>query len=271
MPLVGHGLNDRGLAAAIDYAERLGLPVRLVNVANAGDGPGDEATAAAGLDTARSRLSERRPDLRVTTDLVAGPDVASGVVGTLRRDSLVVLATEHAGAEDGSFSVAEGLVRKWDGVVVMVGSAATVPDLPGPVVVPLDGSPSGEEALVVGLALAGVWEGPVWLLHVVDPATDTKMAELRDAGYAISENALVKDLADELSDGGQPAGWEIVHDADPVAAILAFAQQRGAALIATATHGAGRTTRTFGSVSLGVVHDAPVPVAIIGSSETRGV
>ncbi len=266
VPLVGHGLQDRGLTAAIDYAERLGLPVRLVNVADAAGDPRDEAVAAAGLDAARARVAEQRSELDVTADLVVGLDVASGVVGTVHRDSLIVLATEHAGAEDGSFSVAEGIVRQWEGVVVMVGPEATVADLPGPLVVPLDGSASGEQAVTGGLALAGAWDGPVWLLHVVDPATDHKMAELRDVGYAISENALVKELADELNDGGQPAGWEIVHDADPVEAIIDFAHQRGAALIASASRGAGRTTRAFGSVSLRIVHESPVPVAIVGSS-----
>lgn len=266
VPLIGDDLGDRGLAVAIDYAERLSLPIRLVTVANAAGPPGGDTKAADALERARTRVAANHPGVEVAADLTSALDVASGLTSALHRDSLVVLATQHAGADDGSFSVAEGLVSHWDGMVVMVGPDALAADLPGPVVVPLDGSPSGRHALTGCLALTGVWEGPVWLLHVVDTATHTKMAELREAGYAISENVFVKELADELTDSGQPAGWEIVHDDDPVRAIIDFAHQRGAALIAIGTHGAGRTSRTFGSVSMRIVHEAPVPVAVMGSS-----
>lgn len=273
VPLIRADINDRGLDTAAIIATKLDLPVRIVNVhiapghPTAGDASNDaEMASAAMLETVRDEFARHHPDLTLTTQLVVGFDVARGVAGTIRPTSLLVIATNHAGAEDGAFSVAETLARERDGVLLMVGPNARARATSGPVVVAQDGSAAALESVVGAVALHDAWDGPLWLVHVVDDAAAEKADQLRAVGYAIQESAFVRDIADELTDAGHRAGWAIVGDDDPAAAVVRFAEQHGASLIAATTRGIGNAGgRVFGSTCMRIVHNSPVPVAVMGA------
>ena len=266
VPLIRGNLDDRGLHTASTVAKKLDLPVRIVNV-HLGVGPGgDEDTARAMLESACDSFAHRHPELTVTSQLVKGLDVARGLAKTLLPTSLLVIATDRAGADDGAFSVAEALARERAGALLMVGPNARASDAPGPIVVAQDGSAAALESVVAAVALHRAWAGPLWLVHVVDDAAAEKATQLRAVGYAIQESAFVRDIADELTDAGYRAGWAIVGENDPAAAVVRFAEQHGAALIAATTRGIGDPGgKVFGSTCMRIVREALVPVAVMSA------
>lgn len=266
VPLLRDDIDDRGLHAASTIARKLDLPVRIVNVHQHVGSSGDEEASAAMLRSACDSFARRNPELTLTSELVVDLDVARGLAKTVRPTSLLVLATDHAGADDGAFSVAESLARERAGAFLLVGPNARASDTPGPIVVAQDGSAAALESVVAAVALHQAWMGPLWLVHVVDDAAAEKATQLRAVGYAIQESAFVRDVANELTDAGHRAGWAIVGEDDPAAAVVRFAEQHGAALIAATTRGIGNPEgRMFGSTCTRIVRDASVPVAVMSA------
>jgi len=136
------------------------------------------------------------------------------------------------------------------------------------IVLATDGSPTAEEAteLAVDLAsatgarlcVAAAWEGP---LTIYPYAPDMEVGGLERV-----ERQRASDAARTAVDRARQAGVEaeaFVREGDPVEIVSQTATDTRAALIVVGSHGWGRLRRlVFGSVSTGLLHEAPCPVLV---------
>jgi nucleotide-binding universal stress UspA family protein len=145
-----------------------------------------------------------------------------------------------------------------------------------PILLATDGSPSAAEATREAIELARMLGAPL-IVTAVEHVTHVTYgyygyaevyAELRKA-----EHEHVCDILDQVAERAQEAGlqYETVGLEGPVVdRICELARERQAGMIVIGAHGWGPIRRAvFGSVSLGVLHDAPCPV-LVARSVTAG-
>lgn len=146
------------------------------------------------------------------------------------------------------------------------------------ILIPLDGSKLGEEALSVGLGHYPASSTQVILLHTMDinhlyynaPMLPRDFRELDEA-----ERKRFQDYLDEQVTRLKDRGYDtrsVIAWGEPADRIVAVAQAQKADLILLTTHGRTGVARLFlGSVAEGVVRRATVPVLVIPSSAKEGV
>lgn len=140
---------------------------------------------------------------------------------------------------------------------------------PSHVLVPLDGSPLADDALIHALA---TFDCRVTVLNVITPM-DANMSEggILDPGEDRREAA--RERADQLVDRArEQAATEgrtvetAVRSGDPAETILEFLEQAGADHIVMGAHGSDRgalARRLLGTVSTVVVGESPVTVTVV--------
>jgi nucleotide-binding universal stress UspA family protein len=290
VPLDGSGFGEQALPTAQRIAERERAEIDLVHVFE--PTPPYLVQGAAALDPTldldlekdrKSYLNAIAGWLRdgttapVKATLLEGP-VAETLIDYInkRHADLVVMTTHGRG----------GLSRVWLGSVasdVMRNSSAPVlltrPDESssrtrlahpfGSVLVPLDGSPSGEEALDHAMAVAGDKDVEYVLLHVITPIlymTDpvgVAYPEQTEAELQSWAESYLNEAAARVRARGFAAETRILRHPHPARAILECAVASGADLIAMETHGRGGLARVLmGSVTDKVVRGSPVPVLV---------
>lgn len=143
-----------------------------------------------------------------------------------------------------------------------------------PILLSTDGSPSAMEATREALELAKMLGAPLIAIsveHVTVPAYGyygyaEVYNDLRKA-----ENEHIHEVIDEVSAKAAEAGVPfegIAAEGPIVEQICRVARERDAAMIVIGAHGWGPIRRlVFGSVSLGVLHDAPCPVLVARAVE----
>jgi nucleotide-binding universal stress UspA family protein len=147
------------------------------------------------------------------------------------------------------------------------------------VILATDGSPSAQNATEKAIELA---QATGWPLRVVS-AWQTPMLVGSYYGYAVpaeysselieTERERATDAAaaavDQAQDLGVDAQADVRHG-DPVEEICTAARDADASLIVLGAHGWGALKRlVFGSVSTGVLHDAPCGVLVVrGTPQT---
>ena len=141
------------------------------------------------------------------------------------------------------------------------------------VLVALDGSPSSEAVLRFLLEIAGPLDMTVMLLRVLEPIPPSvieasRHVEVEDVeGRRRDAEEYMAPIAAALRAQGVETAWE-VRRGRPAEEILAAARERGADLIAMATHGrTGLGRLLFGSVAEAVLRHASVPVFMIRQPE----
>ncbi len=139
----------------------------------------------------------------------------------------------------------------------------------GPILLATDGSPSAAEATREAIELARTLDAPLIAAaveHVSAPAYGyygyaEVYSELRKA-----EHEHVYTVLDEVSERAAAAGvacQTFPLEGAVVDEICKLARERGASMIVIGAHGWGAIKRLmFGSVSLGVLHEAPCPVLV---------
>jgi nucleotide-binding universal stress UspA family protein len=141
-----------------------------------------------------------------------------------------------------------------------------------PILFATDGSPSAEEAQREALELAQLLGTPlvvVSVAHVALPAVgyagygfSNVVAELTEA-----EHKRVETLLASVADTAEAAGVAcstVQADGFAVDEICRAAQEYDVQLIVVGSHGWGATRRLLsGSVSTGLVHEAPCPVLVV--------
>ena len=161
--------------------------------------------AQAYLDRVAARLREQ--DLKVETHLHAEPeaDVAAAIAAHIREQAgdLVVMSTHGQGGVRGWAlgSIAQQVVRRGCPVLLVRPEApAGPPEAVERVVVPLDGTPTGEAALPMAAAVAAGCVLPVTPITVV-PSGRTPQPERRPvAAFLPGTTAAFLDLEAEAAD-----------------------------------------------------------------------
>lgn len=263
VPIRAGYADERGAAIAGRYASMWGVPVRLLHVTTGDD---DDSI---GVDTAKLALTSAHPDIVVDAVEMDADDVPTGIARAASRQSLVLLASDHGSQWAETGSVGEAVLHQTEQMIVLCGPHCHEPPVGTSVIVPLDGSPRAESALQPALAMAGRHGVKLWVVTSVSSATSETVADLRAKGERVSESGYVRAIADSLAESGVDVGWEVVHNEDPVAGIVGFAQDRGSSMVVAATHGdTGMAKRLFGSVCLGLVERGPIPVMVV-RTDTR--
>jgi nucleotide-binding universal stress UspA family protein len=193
-----------------------------------------------------------------------------------RGADLLVLAT-HGRSGLGRWlygSVADHVLRHAEVPVLLVSAvcAPAWPDGgPGTILVPLDGSALAETALAPAAALAGTMQARLLLLRAVEPQVAAGTAYSTGHSYAYGDPAealeasrsYLEALAGGLRERGLTVDVQAVEG--PAApAITGAAWERGAGLIAMATHGRSGVGRlVLGSVATTTLHLAAVPLLLV--------
>jgi nucleotide-binding universal stress UspA family protein len=124
------------------------------------------------------------------------------------------------------------------------------------VLVPLDGTDKDARALAVAVALAGVADAGLHLVHVLT-ARDRSLTELPERRLADAAGRLA-------ADAPQPVTWEVVPGADAADALARLAADIDARLVVMATRAARPADRALvGSVADRVMRESPAPVVLV--------
>ena len=223
----------------------------------------------------------------VTTNVLTGnaPEALEIHRQAIAAD-MTVMATHGRGPLARSWlgSVADHFARETAAPVLMVRPADDVTEvdlteLPSAdnIVLTLDGSALSESAVEPAVAVAGLYDAHVTLVRLVEYPNRTESVYLPDAIDAIEERLeearvathdeltrVVAGLRDQQLRGGVDAETRVViHAAE---GILDIVYERGADMVAMASHGRGGVRRmVLGSVTDKVLRASDRPVLIIRS------
>jgi len=138
--------------------------------------------------------------------------------------------------------------------VVVVGPHAVTPASLAVIVACLDGSKTAERAAHA----AAVWARMLSArLHLVRVAPESERGDPHDTTIDLERLA-----ADIHSGVGLRPEWEVLHSGDIDDAIVRYAGDVRASLLAVTPHGQGASRRILGSTAMRIVHAAPVPVLV---------
>jgi nucleotide-binding universal stress UspA family protein len=207
-------------------------------------------------------------DVEVVTNRTPADAILAMTMGI--PGSLLCMATHgHGGVRRALLgSVAEEIVCRATTPILLVGPRCRTALLPGEignVVVTSDGSTFSEAILPHAAAWARTMDLTPWLVEVVGPDEEVNHPDQppRNREIEAGTKRLTK-LTALVDAGGRDSRIQVLHGADTAGSIAAFAERLPAALIAMATHGRSGLARTLiGSVSAGVVRQAPCPVLLV--------
>lgn len=275
VPLDGSELAEKALPLAVALAQGLDGELRLVRMV-----PYFAVMAADPLLYDEiNRLSEeealaylrsvaqRLPDDVPATVLAEIGSAAEGVLEQAREqeaDLIVISSHGRSGLNRWVFgSVAERVLSQAPVPAIIVNSRCEPWDeLPKRILVPLDGSELGEQAVAPAVALASALDAELYLLRVTTTAharlETPAMAEVFDDLEHREDQeaqAYLRDIAKALPQG---AVAEVVHAADSVAdTIMDYARREAINLIVMSSHGRSGLSRwVYGSVAEKVLRSA---------------
>jgi nucleotide-binding universal stress UspA family protein len=221
------------------------------------------------LEAAAGRVRELAPDVRCTVKSVLG-HAALHLAEASEGAVAVVVGRRGLGAAASAVlgSVSNKLAIQARCPVVVVGEE----ELPtsGPVVVGVDGSEFGANALQFALAEAALRKTSVRAVaayEVMHPgfAMDQEMVERIRAATEADIDDTVRRALEGVE--GSDSVERVVAEGRPADVIVAHADD--AQLIVVGTHGKGMVRRLLlGSVSRQVLHDADRPVAVVDLPES---
>lgn len=262
VPLDGSDLGERALPHAEALAVRWGIPIDLLSVVAE---PVECATAERYLEKV---AASTRADVRVIEPVIAGTP-ADGIRRAIAKlgHALPCVSTHgHGGAARAIFgSVAEAVLREIAGPVLLIGPHAQIqtPARQETLLASVDGSSLSEEILRVATDWAEALQMQLCLVNVVAPKLQE---EIR--GLDIFEDRYVASLARRLDGVRVPVVCDVLHGGNAADAIVAYAHDLAASLIAMATHGqSGFARLTAGSTTMGVIHAAHCPVLTLRPSK----
>ncbi len=296
VPLDGSAFAEAALPAAFHLARRDSARVRLVMVREAplpptriGSAPVlDPALDQALLREARSYLDvllgriSAGDRARVSTALLLG-DTVETLADRVRDEvvDLVVMTTHGRGGVSRAWlgSVADGLVRRSPAPILLLRPGERTGGrgeggFPR-VLVPLDGSPTGDRMIEHALAVAGAEQVEYILLRVLAASESPLRAALPQRGETVSSRtqratveALLASRAEALRSRGLSVTTQIVVDDSAARGILGGAAEGGAELIAMATRSRGGLERMLlGSVADEVLRSWDRPLLLWNPAE----
>lgn len=296
VPLDGSPFGEAALPASVALARRTGARLHLVHVRGtpgtgmtglpglaAGWGPEAEKSARAYLDDVAERISDDVVE-SVSFALLDGP-VAESLRDYTRAQgiSLIVMSTHGRRGLSRAWlgSVAAGVIREAPAPVLLVrprkgklrpGSKLKI----SRILIPLDGSALSESIVTPAATLGKVTGASLTLVHVIEPVFRLGEAILVPAVEYDAEagrraeaegQAYLNRLAARLRGEGHQVEASVLNG-EAVQTLLDEAKEKGADLIALATHGrSGWQRLAFGSVADKIVRTSSLPVLVQRSPE----
>lgn len=241
--------DNPAFTVAAALAAPLDVPIRVIHVHKA-SGSDEGGSATVDGSSLIERLSAMAPSVAVSFESVEASEIVDGLVEALEARSLAVLKSDNANRWSAQSSIAECVVDAFHGLVAVVGPAlARELSFAGPIVVAIDGSADAERALPVASALAG----------------RLGVAVVAARSVAISAEASEVEAAQSYLDSVTGVEPLLVRSNDPISALSGAANERGASLLVLSSHGDRATKRaTISRTSMGLVHDATMPVLLVG-------
>ena len=254
IPLDGSEFSEVALRAARAIAREHHASLQLVRV-----------TVPSVVEAADVYLQEVAAEIRdvtVSTVVVVGQPgepVSRGIQQAVEDapDAIICLSAHGRSGLGAALigSTTEDLLRQTDRPVLVVGRHCSTswPDQRR-VVVPLDGSGRAERILPQVADVVREWNLEPWLVQVAHPF-DTEVAH--DADHALDR------ARSRMAELGITAKIDFQFASNAAGAIDSQAKNLGAALIVMSSYVHPGLARTLlGSVTMGVIHDAPCPVLV---------
>ncbi len=252
---VGSSEDLRAVEFAAQVASRSNGRVVAVHVGR------DLAGSAVDVDRIRSALATIR-GAPIELVPLTGDSVEQAIVEAAQDASLVCMTTAATvfPHERRVGSIAEAVVRMLGKPAALLGPKAIgAVDAKPRIVVPVDGSERAEAVLAPAAELAATLGAEVWVVTVVSRRQQQEAGAMLGADLGVLESAYVRRLARHI---GGDAQFEVLHGADPAAAILDFAHPDG--IVAMSTHGRTGLARLFsGSVAAEIVAGSSRPVVVL--------
>jgi len=258
VPVDGSDTSWRAVDVALSLARRTTSSVHIVEVVFS---PSDTANAQTRLDEGLSQIDASDIEIDVEV-LISDETVASAIEDamTASPSSTIVIASHGRGRSAALLgSIAEDIVQRTFGPIIVVGPHVTGGDFSGPVIVTVDGSDESEAAL----SLAAAWGIELgvdpWIVNVIGPSAG--MSSDNDVIDSMYTSRLARDLSKR---SGHRVEFEELHDGHPAVSVPEFAERMRASLIVASSHGrSGLSRLTAGSVTSGFVRHATCPVMIV--------
>jgi nucleotide-binding universal stress UspA family protein len=258
VPLDGSRYSEAAVHPAVTLARQTGA--RLVFVSCAPATSLEERTEYV-------RNIARGTFLPNAVDVVLDGPIADGIVAFADSHAPSLLCmTSHARGPMGQAlfgHTVSDVIRSVNAPVLIVGPRGIDRANYDEVIIALDASDESARVVPAALALAKRLDAKVQLVQVVDPR-DRAQAEVAGVPASdLSESGHVARLAKSLADDGNTFGWEVLHDDNPAAGIVAYAREHPNAIVAMSTHArSGLSLLAQGSVANEVVHASPCPVLL---------
>ncbi|MEM8747504.1 MAG: universal stress protein [Actinomycetota bacterium] len=255
-PVDGSPESWRGAETAIALARTVDASVTVLSIADS-DGERAERLDQIARDLSLLDTSgvEVEVDVRTT-----GASIAAAIeeVVELFPGAAVVMASHGRGRSSALVgSVAEDVLRRTFGPLLVVGPNVRGVDFSGPVIVTVDGSAESERAVPLAVALSIELGVAPWIMEVASQRSTPPPGGV--------ESVYVARLAHEAQRAsGHEVEFEEVHGQQPAVAIADEALRRSASMIVSCSHGrTGLRRLALGSVSAGFVRHAPCPVLLV--------
>lgn len=258
VPVDGSDSSWKAADVAIALARRIAAKVHIVQVAFS---PRSVSGVHESLEKGLRSLDPG--DVEVELDVRLNPDSAAAGIEQLvelNPGATVVMASHGRGRSAALVgSVAEDVLHRMFGPIMLVGPHTAVDDFSGPVVVSVDGSRESEAALPLAAAWAIELGSTPWVVNVVGEHGGPP------PGVDVIDSVYPARLSSELSKlSGHTVEFEELHEGHPELSVPHFADSLGASLIVASSHGrSGLSRLTMGSVTSGFVRHATCPVLIV--------
>lgn len=259
VPIDGSALAERVLPYATRIAERLGLPLTLVRVAETEE---EQRHAGAELDRLVATLTTVTAHARVIPAAGSVSETLLAAAGDPAETLIAITSHGRGGLGEALLgSVAHEIVLAGDRPVLVYHQDDDTPpteemlDL-RTVLLPLDGTPTSEAMMDVAAEWAKALDARLYVVQVLDDATK-QPATPGD----VMENSYVRARAERLGrEYGVAADWEVLRG-DPAEAIIRELAGLPGTLVAMATRGRhGLRAALLGSVTGEVLRNGGAPI-----------
>ena len=193
-------------------------------------------------------------EVRITTSSVA--EQIEAVVE--ERPGTIVVMSSHGRGRSAAIvgSVADDVLRRTFGPLVLLGPHVTSSEFSGPVLIAVDDVGDAELAVPLGVAWAIELSLEPWIVHAAPSAT-LLPTDTFETGWLAS----LAHRFEEVS--GHEIEFDAVHGRHPAADVAAYAERHEAALVVGTTHArTGLQRLAHGSVMAGLVRQATCPVLV---------
>ena len=259
VPIDGSPASWNAFDVAVRLAQRCDSDVQLVEVEwDPMDGRAARARIADELRLRGPFTTEVSVDVRLTIGTVA--DELERAL-SMHPDAVVVMSSHGKGRSAAIVgSVAEDMLRRTFGPIILVGPNVEPGNVSGPILVAVDGSHESEVALPLAAAWAIELGTTPWIVNVTKPTSGASNENLD-----VFETAYSARLAKELQKfSGHPVEFDELHGRHADRAVTEYASRHNASLIVATSHGrSGLSRLVMGSVTAGFVRHATCPVVVV--------